>query len=255
MNIDLKTVIFESGDALKKHVESANLQNLVFECVVINDDYQKLIEWIAKNKADIIVFNADNWDRERLSYVLEMIHSNFCKNIIVACEDSFVNANYTHIDSISSSNFDLKLNMALLNIKKKIDATPAHNTTLIKSKICELLCNFMFSSKHDGFKYYVDAVLRAYVSFPYSYSTMEIYKKVGERYGKTACAVEKSMRTALWNAFNKLKDAPVTPENMKLKSYLTYDMNNNMAISMIVSRLVLDKDINAGLDFEFNYAM
>ena len=255
MNIDLKTVIYENGDALKKHIESANLHNLGFECVVLQDDYQKLIEWLAKNKADIVVINADNWDRERLSFVLEMIYNNFCKNIIVAGSEHFANADYIYVDHISSTNFDLKLNMALLQIKKKIDATPAHNTTLIKSKICELLCNFMFSSKHDGFKYYVDAVLRAYVSFPYSYSTMEIYKKVGENYGKTACAVEKSMRTALWNAFNKLKDAPVTPENMKLKSYLTYDMNNNMAISMIVSRLVLDKDINSGLDIDFNYAM
>jgi len=48
-------------------------------------------------------------------------------------------------------------------------------------------------------------------------------------------------------AFNKLKNAPNTPEFNKLRTQLTYDLNNNTAISMILNLLLNDEDIKEDL--------
>ncbi len=245
MNLFLKTLIVDKNKKIKDYVEPTHLYNLGFVCQYMDYEYKTLLHWLTDNKVDLIIFNAECEKAERLEFLLKMVHTHFCKNIVLIASGEYESSEYSFIDNLGDENFDLKLAMVLLAEKKKIEASPARNENLLRSKICELLCNFMFSSKHDGFKYYVDAIMKAYSSFPFRYSTMDIYKEIAADHKKTVCAVEKSMRTALYCAYSKLKDAPVTPDNMKLKSYLTYDMNNNMAISMLVSRLVLDKEINS----------
>lgn len=244
MNIYIKTFIFEKKENISKKLDLQHLYNMGFETTVVLGDHQKLLELLTERKSDIVIFNSEGCDTERMNYVLEIVYNHFCKNIVVIGKKPQGESKYIYISGADDPNFDLKLNMTLLSVKKEIESRPSRNITLIRNKICQQLYDFMFSSRLDGFKYYMDAVLMAYVSFPYNYPTMDIYREVAKNHGKTVCAVEKSMRTALQNAFARLKDAPLTPENVQLKSYLTYDMNNNTAISMIVSRLVLDKELN-----------
>ena len=234
---------------IQKHISPDDLRNLGFDCVIINSSSKALFEYISKNKVDILVANTDGLDKDRFAYVLDIVYNNFCKNILIVSDTEWVSYDsINYMDDKDIMNFDLKFNMMLLRIKKQIEMSPSRNMALIKSKVCEILCEFMFSSKHDGFVYYVDAICKAFFKFPFNYSTMEIYKEVAEKYGKTVCAVEKSMRKALVYAQEKLASLPTTQENTKLKKYLTYNLTNNTAISMIVSRLVLDKDINSSLD-------
>lgn len=250
MDLHLNTCILDGKNGLiQKHISSDDLRNLGFDCVIINSSSKALFEYISKNKVDILVANTDGLDKDRFAYVLDIVYNNFCKNILIVSDTEWVSYDsINYMDDKDMMNFDLKFNMMLLRIKKQIEMSPSRNVALIKSKVCEILCEFMFSSKHDGFMYYVDAICKAFFKFPFNYSTMEIYKEVAEKYGKTVCAVEKSMRKALVYAQEKLARLPTTQENTKLKKYLTYNLTNNTAISMIVSRLVLDKDINSSLD-------
>lgn len=117
------------------------------------------------------------------------------------------------------------------------------NIPLIKSKICEFLLKLRFNSRLDGFKYYVEAVCKIFLRFPERYSMMDIYQEIGEIYGKSAYAVEKSMRSALLSATKKLNSLPETRENEKLRGLLAYDMNNRLTTNMLVNKLVLDDDI------------
>lgn len=249
MDLYLKTVIYEDSIPLDQ-IELNNLKNIGFDCTKIVGSDSKLFEFLSKSKIDILICYSTSTDVERLEYILDIIYNNYCKHILVLGNQNFNEDKYFYLKDIDGSNFDLKLNRELLKIKKQIESNPARNITIIKSKICEILCSFMFSSKHDGFKYYADAILASYLSFPFSLATMGIYKDIAAYYGKSVGAVEKSMRSALLYAFSKLKDAPVTPEILKKRTYLTYDMNNNTAISMMVSQLVLDKEINPS--FEYN---
>lgn len=245
MNLNLKTCIFavDEGSVIKV-VNVNNFCNLGFDCTVIKNSFQQMLEYMSCNKVDILVVEDSGFDKERFKYILDIVHTHFCKNLIIISDDIYDEYKQAiYIKASEQSNLDLKLSMSLLKLKKIIELSPSRNVNLIKNKIRELLCKFMFSCKHDGFSYYVEAILLAYLKFPYNYSTMEIYKEIALKYGKTFSAVEKSMRTALISAFKKLKDAPPTQENTILKGYLTYDMNNNMAISMFLSRLVVDKDL------------
>ena len=250
LDLHLNTCILDGKNWLiQKHISPDDLRNLGFDCVIINSSSKALFEYISKNKVDILVANTDGLDKDRFAYVLDIVYNNFCKNILIVSDTEWVSYDsINYMDDKDIMNFDLKFNMMLLRIKKQIEMSPSRNMALIKSKVCEILCEFMFSSKHDGFVYYVDAICKAFFKFPFNYSTMEIYKEVAEKYGKTVCAVEKSMRKALVYAQEKLASLPTTQENTKLKKYLTYNLTNNTAISMIVSRLVLDKDINSSLD-------
>ena len=81
------------------------------------------------------------------------------------------------------------------------------------------------------------------MKYPNNYSMMDLYKEVSNMHGKTVCAVEKSMRTALMYAFNKLKNAPKTIEFEKRRSVLTYDLNNNTAIGLMLNILLNDEFI------------
>ena len=72
---------------------------------------------------------------------------------------------------------------------------------------------------------------------------MDIYQEIGEIYGKSAYAVEKSMRSALLSAIKKLNSLPETRENEKLRGLLAYDINNRLTTNMLVNKLVLDEDI------------
>ena len=177
-----------------------------------------------------------------------MIYNNFCKNILLVLDydiDLDIEANKLIV--LDNNNFELKLGVKLMDIKRDIESYPSRNILLLKNKISNMLEDFQFSTRHDGFKYYIDAILFAYMKLPDSYHTMKVYKLIAEKYGKTIFAVEKSMRVALMFAFNKLKSAPSTSEFDELRTHLTYDLNNNTAISMLLNRLIKDEEIKEDL--------
>lgn len=244
MDICLKTCMYEynSGILEESHLD-AGLNNLGFDCQLFNGPCLNLFEYMSKHKVDILVASDVGVSPDRFKCFLEIIYNNFCKNILVLSND-----NIKLIDDVvclninDASNLDLKLSMSLLDLKRKIEDAPNRNLYKLRTKIYNLLYSFMFSSRHDGFKYYAEAVMRSYLQFPYEISIMDLYKEIAEKYNKSTCAVEKGMRTALMYAYNRLKGQPVTEENIKLKNILTYDMTNKKAIGMMVSWLTLNKD-------------
>ena len=80
---------------------------------------------------------------------------------------------------------------------------------------------------------------------------MDIYQEVGETYGKSAYAVEKSMRGALLSAIKKLNSLSEERENDKFRGLLAYDMNNRSTTNMLVNKLMLDDEIKESMDQDF----
>lgn len=246
MKISLKTCVYENdAGVIQRNTNKKNLKTLGFETVYLQGDVQNLFEFLSQYKIDVLVVNTANVDAQRLKFVLNIIYNNFCENILVVSESSVnYGDKFRYFLYDNEENLDLKIGLELLNIKRDIEKIPSKNVEIIHNKVCELLTDFMFSSSHDGFRYYIEAVTRSYLRYPYKFPMLELYKEISLIFNKTTCAVEKSMRVALSCAFNRLKEAPNTPENIKFKPYLTYDMNNNLAISMMVSKLLSDKDLN-----------
>lgn len=253
MEYNLKICFFEKeSGAFLNNINYENLKNLSFDSSYHNGSSQDLMKILSLEKFDILVINAFNADKERLNFAINILYNNFCKNILLIGYERL--CDYQGVDYLvlkDLDNFDLKLELSLMNKKREIQSCPSKNMILLKSKVCSMLNDFQFSSRHDGFKYYTDCVLLAYMKRPYDYSTMELYKEVALMYGKTYYSVEKSMRTALLYAFNKLRLAPQTDEYNKLRSYLTYDLNNNTCISMMVDRLINDDEIREDIILNF----
>lgn len=243
MDISFQTCVYSMGNSLLiNNIDKNYLDKLGFCISFIKGNYHDLFEFISQNKADILVIDTFGMDKVDLDYMVNIVYNNFCSNVILIGEKE---VDFYQVDSIIVDNwkhFDLKFYSCLLNCKRKMKQTPQYNIEAIKTRISEILFQLMFSAKHDGFKYYIEASTIAFLKYPYDYSTMELYKEVGEKFGKTSCAVEKSMRTALLSAFNKVRNSEPTLENMKIKNTLTYNMNNNMTISLIVSTLLMDQN-------------
>lgn len=72
---------------------------------------------------------------------------------------------------------------------------------------------------------------------------MQIYEDVGKVYNKSRFAVEKSMRQALLNATKRASLLPATQETQKIKSIMTYDMNNKLITNTLAVRLAQDKEL------------
>jgi len=245
MEFKIKTCFYENEPSgLFETINLIDLKNLGFNTNIINGSIHKLLEFLSGNKVDIIVLKIDNIDEDRFSYIVDIIYNNFCKHIVLITDNNYkMFNNVSFLNLQNGDNFDLKLEMFLMNIKREIQSRPSKNIELLRTKVYNILDSFQFSSRHDGFKYYMDAIIIAYMKKPYDYSTMQVYKEIAEMHNKTSFAVEKSMRTALSYAFNKLKSVPETPKNTNLKSHLTYDLNNNTAISMLLSMLMMDNDL------------
>jgi len=255
MEYNLKVCLFEEQQGLiKEKFNKENLKVLGFDVEYVTGDSQRLIEYFSANKVDILVVNLDEVQEERFNFVLNIIYRNYCSYIILFSQDKenlFDRARYHKVSD--KQNFDLQLGMVLLDTKREIEMYPSRNIAILKSKVSDILLKFCFSSRHNGFRYYIDAVILAYMKQPYEYSVMDFYKRIGLMHGKTAFAVEKSMRTALIYAYNKLKDEPVTSDNRRFKSFLTYDMNNNATIHMLLLRLLEDEEISKDLAYSKSF--
>lgn len=245
VGITYKTCIYSSGESqISDKINFSYYSDIGFDIKLIEGEYHNIFSHLSKYKVDIVIIDATCFNREDLSYVIDIIYQNFCKNVVLVSDDEMENENVDNIVIKDAHSFDLVLLEELLSCKRKIEQNPHCNSVLIKRKISEILIQMMFSSKHDGFKYYIEATTIAYLNYPYDYSTMDLYKEVAIKYGKTICAVEKSMRSALLSAFKRVKNSALTSENAKIKSTFTYNMNNNMAIGMIVSKLLMDQNLN-----------
>ena len=249
VGITYKTCIYSTGKSqISDNINFSHYSDIGFDIKLINGEYHNIFSHLSKYKVDIVVLDAISLDGDDLSYLIDIIYQNFCKNIVLVSNCEIENENVDNIIFKDSHNFGLILLEELLRCKRKIERNPNCNSVLIKRKISEILIQMMFSSKHDGFKYYLEATTIAYLNYPYDYSTMDLYKEVALKYGKTICAVEKCMRSALLSAFKRVKNSALTTENAKIKSVFTYNMNNNMAIGMIVSKLLMDKNLNQDVD-------
>lgn len=253
MNMCLETCFYqEQKNGIEKFINPYHLSNIGFNTTMLCGKYQDLLAYLSNNKADILIIDACNVDCEQFSYVLEIIYNNFCKNILLISDDNIelddAKEGIILLDAIDKRYFDLKIDTILLKIKKEYDNQSCRNIPLIKSKICEFLLKLKFNSKLDGFKYYIEAVWRVYQKFPQRYSMMEIYQEIGDAYGKSAYAVEKSMRSALLSAIKKLNSLPSNEENLHLQNLLAYDMNNKLTTNMLLTKLLLDKDISESID-------
>ena len=251
MDFKIKTCIYHCASESEKKLCESNFANMGFETCEVEGDFENLLRLLSKNKVDILIADANSDDQERLTCIVDLIYENYCKNILIVGADYLgEHDDISSLPSVEIKNFDLKLATVLLEIKRRIESKPSRNLPLIKSKICELLIKLHFNNKLDGFKYYIEAVWRTFLKFPYKYSMMEIYRDVGALYGKSSYAVEKSMRSSLLSAIKSLNSLPKNSENEKLKSMLAYDMNNKTTTSMLVDRLLLDKEVSDSLDIE-----
>lgn len=253
MNMCLETCFYqEQENGIEGFINPSHLLSMGFKTNILCGKYQELLAYLSQNKTDILIIDACNVDCEQFSYILEIIYSNFCKNILLISDDNIElddgKDGVVLLDAIDKRYFDLKIDTILLRMKKEYDSKSCRNIPLIKSKICEFLLKLRFNSKLDGFKYYIEAVWRIYQKFPQRYSMMEIYQEIGDAYGKSAFAVEKSMRSALLSAIKKLNSLPINEENLKLQNMLAYDMNNKLTTNMLVTKLLLDKDISESID-------
>jgi len=238
----------ESESGIEEYIKAEELENLGFELMRVEGGYQSLLAHLSKNKVNIIVADATNVDKERFNFVLGIVRRNFCKNILLIAEDNFSEDDSIHfLCSKDRKNFDLKFDGAVLDMKQELENKPSKQKSFVKNKICEYLIETGFNNKLDGFKYYVEAVYVNFSKFPYKASLTETYSAVADIYQKSTSAVEKSMRSALISA---IKQSVLVAKTIGGQSELTYDMNNKMAISMLVNKLVLDKEIKNSLDDE-----
>lgn len=233
--------------------DKENLLKMGFSVETVCGVCQNAFEFFSKNRVDILILDATGVDKERLALAVDIIYNNYCKNILVVASEKFGSRDDIYfLTPEDMKNIDLKIDTILLEIKRKQEGKSSKNIPLIKSKICELLLNLRFNSRLDGFKYYVEAVCKIFLRFPEKYSMMEIYEEIGEIYGKSSYAIEKSMRCALLSAIKKLNTLPETKENEKFRGLLAYDMNNHLTTNMLVNRLVLDDEIKRSVGSEIS---
>lgn len=229
-----------------------NLLKMGFSVESVCGVCQKAFEYFSKNRVDILILDTTNIEKERLSLAVDIIYNNYCKNIILITNQCLKPRDGLYLLSADDMhNIDLKIDTILLDIRRKDEDRCSKNIPLIKTKICDYLINLKFNSRLDGFKYYIDAVCKMFLRFPERYSMMDIYQEVGETYGKSAYAVEKSMRGALLSAIKKLNSLPEGKENDKVRGMLAYDMNNRSTTNMLVNKLMLDDEIKESMDQDF----
>lgn len=229
-----------------------NLLKMGFSVETVCGVCQNAFEYFSKNRVDILIINALDSEQERLSLAVDIIYNNYCKNIILITNECLKQREGVYfLSQKDMHNIDLKIDTILLDIRRKEEDKSSKNVPLIKSKICDYLINLKFNSRLDGFKYYIDAVCKMFRRFPERYSMMDIYQEVGETYGKSAYAVEKSMRCALLSAIKKLNSLPEGREYDKVRGQLAYDMNNRSTTNMLVNKLMLDDDIKESIEQDF----
>lgn len=229
-----------------------NLLKMGFSVESVCGKCHNAFEYFSKNRVDILILDATDIEKERLSLAVDIIYNNYCQNIILITNECLEpKENLYLLPANDMHNIDLKIDTILLDMKRKEEDKCARNIPLIKTKICDFLINLKFNSRLDGFKYYIDAVCKMFLRFPERYSMMDIYQEVGEIYGKSAYAVEKSMRGALLSAIKKLNSLPEGKEYDKIRGILAYDMNNRSTTNMLVNKLMLDDEIKESMEQDF----
>lgn len=231
--------------------DAESLRQMGFEFNKFCGKSNKAFEHFSKHKFDILIVNTDNMEKERMELIIDIIYNNFCKNIVVITNEKLSQKSGMYFLSNSDlQNIDLKIDVILLEMKRNFEGRSAKNIPLIRSKICDYLIALCFNTRLDGFRYYVEAVCKIFFRFPEKYSMMDIYSEIGELYGKSAYAVEKSMRSALVSAMRKVNSLPNNKEFDGIRGVLEYDMNNKLTTHMLVNRLMLDEEVKKTMQEE-----
>ena len=244
MSVNLKLCLYGcQTDGLNSYFNKDKFCQIGFDIISQKGEYQDLFAYLSRNKVDILIFDATDMEKQRSFFVIDIIYNNFCKNILVITEESCIHEGVVCLSNKNKNYFDLELNCVLFRIKKEIESKPYRNMHIVKSKICNILLECCFSSKNDGFNYFVESIYRIFLNFPYKCRMMQIYEDVGKVYNKSRFAVEKSMRQALLNATKRASLLPATQETQKIKSIMTYDMNNKLITNTLAVRLAQDKEL------------
>ena len=121
MEFRLNTCIYEfEKDLLHENIKNESMKNLGFNCVFLEGDSDCLFKYLSENKVDILVVNSKGFEVERFSYILDIVHANFCKEILVLGEDRDILGDYVKFMSDDNfSNLDLKIQTELLKIKRE----------------------------------------------------------------------------------------------------------------------------------------
>ena len=185
--------------------------------------------------------------KESCVFIIDIIYKNFCKSILIISDEKYYQYDGVMIlKYINNKNFDLMLSCILFEMKRSIDGQPYRNDKLIKSKISDILLEYCFSSKSDGFNYHVEAIYRMFLNYPHKCPMMKIYNEVGKYFNKTGSAVEKSMRLTLLNAIKRATLLPTEKDKSNVKSVMTYDSNNKQITNILVAKLAQDRDFWEG---------
>lgn len=246
-------ICYYAENAQKKDVffKMENLTKMGFDVDEFYGQCHTAFEHFSKCRFDILIVNGIDVDKERLSLAIDIIYDNYCKNILLLTnEDIPQKSGVYFLPPEDLLNLDLKIDTILLEMKRNEEGKSSKNVIFIKNKICGFLINLCFNSRLDGFRYYVDAVCKIFLRFPEKYSMMDIYGEIGEQYGKSAYAIEKSMRSALLSATKKINALPDVREFDEIRGALAYDMNNKLTTNMLVNKLMLDDDIKRTMNDE-----
>lgn len=235
--------------------DTESLHQMGFDLDMFYGKSHKAFEYFSKNKFDILIVNTMDMDKDRMVLIIDIIYNNFCKNMLVITSEPLqAKSGMYFLSPEDLQNIDLKIDTILLEMKRNKEGKSAKNMPLIRSKICDYLITLCFNSRLDGFRYYVEAVSKIFMRFPEKYSMMDIYTEIGELYGKSAYAVEKSMRSSLVSAMRRVNSLPNSKEFENVRGVLEYDMNNKLTTHMLVNRLMLDEDIKKSMAGDDNYS-
>ena len=239
MNLNLKTCIYQDNQTeLLSYFNRDKFKKRGFDIVFQFGNHQDLFGYMSSNKVDIFILDTTKMDKDQSNILIQIVYQNFCKNILIITNDKFfMREGIRCLQFEENQNFQLLLSCTLFEMKSKIDSQPNRNVNFIKSKISDLLTEYCFTSKKDGFSYYTEAIYIMFLNYPHKGNMMDVYKQVGEMFSKTGFAVEKSMRSILLDATKKATLLPNSAENQKIKTLLTYDMTNKHIVSSLVSAL------------------
>ena len=249
MKIKMKAVVYSCENVgLQEKINQKQMNVFGYDCSVICGAVDELLKYLDENIVNVLIIEESGFNSERFSKLLDIIHNNYCKNILVISSvEHKKHSKYYYVNKEDEENFDLDLAKSLLEIKNKIMELPSHSIQKVKSAVHDILLSLKFSPKNSGFTYFVDAITITFFNYPLHINVMDMYAQIGKTYGRKLCAVEKAMRTTLSIAVKEVRRLNDTNENKWIKEFVKHDLTNSLLINMVVGKLLTDNDFGAEL--------
>ena len=245
----LKSCIYSSCNSVLKDSINLELLNIIgFENSLVKGDVSDLLEYLNNNSVNVVIADSFGFEYDRFVSTMNLVYNNYCKNIIIISDGSFRKISKFHyINRSELRNIDIKLSEKLLAIKTQLEEKPSYSVVKVKTKAHELFSWLKFSPKNSGFRYFVDAAAMMFFEYPKRLLVVDMYNEIGKDYNKTGVAIEKAMRTALANAIKAVRRLPECFSNKEIKEIVKPDLSNLGIISVVVGKILLDKDFAVDL--------